>query len=53
MVAQLVEHRPFKPRVEGSIPSHPTNLLLKNSAKSALFFVFVNSFLRTSAELDP
>ena len=24
MVAQLVEQRPFKPFVEGSIPSHPT-----------------------------
>jgi hypothetical protein len=30
MVAQLVEQRPFKPFVEGSIPSHPT----KNFNKS-------------------
>ena len=27
-LAQLVEHRPFKPRVEGSSPSRPTRLPL-------------------------
>ena len=28
-LAQLVEHRPFKPRVEGSSPSRPTKLINK------------------------